>query len=120
MRADRYQKLVKRTMNNDLSKNEKLSMLCMGIAGEAGEFVDHVKKHIYHGHDLDKNKAAKELGDLLWYVGNSCNELQLSLEEVMVNNIKKLENRYPEGFSSERSKNRSEYKEPTETSRATR
>jgi NTP pyrophosphatase (non-canonical NTP hydrolase) len=78
----------------------------VGIAGEAGEVVDNIKKGIFHQHGLDENKVKEELGDLLWYVAGLCTQLGLDLDEVMVANIEKLQKRYPGGFSVEDSKNR--------------
>jgi NTP pyrophosphatase (non-canonical NTP hydrolase) len=78
----------------------------VGIAGEAGEVVDNIKKAIFHQHGLDRQKLKEELGDLLWYMAGLCTQLGLSLDEVMVSNIEKLRKRYPGGFSVEDSKNR--------------
>lgn len=103
-----YQEAVKRTMPKKLSEREKLSMLCMGLSGETGEVVDHVKKHLFQGHALDRQKVIDEAGDVLWYLANLLNIVGTTLEEVQEHNIKKLYGRYPEGFSAERSINRGE------------
>ena len=60
---------------------------------------------------IDNNDAAalkEELGDVLWYCAETASALGLQLDDVAANNIHKLEMRYPEGFSSERSVNRGE------------
>jgi NTP pyrophosphatase (non-canonical NTP hydrolase) len=75
-------------------------MLCMGLAGESGELIDLLKKHIFHGHPLDEEKVAKELGDIQWYWANMCTELGFSASAIMEANIEKLRARYPQGFSS--------------------
>lgn len=106
MNIDEYKEKVKRTMNKDLTRSESISMLCMGLSGETGELVDMMKKSIYHGHEFDKNNTVKEIGDILWYLINLCNELSLDVHEIMDRNIEKLQRRYPEGFDQERSKNR--------------
>ena len=80
----------------------------LGIAGEAGEVADLIKKHVGHGHPLDLDKLAKELGDVLWYVAALSEEFGLDMEQVAILNIEKLRARYPEGFSTERSLNRKE------------
>ncbi|QSQ14068.1 nucleoside triphosphate pyrophosphohydrolase family protein [Myxococcus landrumensis] len=72
----------------------------LGLTGEAGECADLVKKHVGHGHALDKEKAAKELGDTLWYVAVIAARLGYTLETVAQMNVDKLRKRYPEGFSS--------------------
>ena len=83
-----------------------LTMLAMGLAGEAGELVDDVKKVVFHRHDIDIVRVRLELGDVLWYVAMLCSALHLSLSDVMEINIEKLRARYPDGFSAEASRNR--------------
>ena len=84
-------------------------MNTLGLAGEAGEVVDIVKKSLYHGHDWDIDKLNLELGDVQWYVSELARFLGLLLSGVANANIKKLEKRYPKGyFESEKSINRSE------------
>jgi NTP pyrophosphatase (non-canonical NTP hydrolase) len=77
-----------------------------GLTGEAGEVIDLLKKGIFHQHGIDKEKLSKELGDCLWYIAALCTKLDLDMNEVMEENIRKLEVRYPDGFSSEDSKKR--------------
>jgi NTP pyrophosphatase (non-canonical NTP hydrolase) len=74
----------------------------LGLAGEAGEVADLIKKGIFHQKGLDKENLKKELGDVLWYLTALCSDLGLSLEEVMQHNIKKLKARYPEGYDPQR------------------
>ncbi|HSE45054.1 MAG TPA: nucleoside triphosphate pyrophosphohydrolase family protein, partial [Gemmatimonadales bacterium] len=80
----------------------------LGIAGEAGEVADLIKKWVGHGHPADTEKLAKELGDVLWYVAALSAEFGLDMGEIAQLNIDKLRARYPEGFSTERSLNRKE------------
>ena len=80
----------------------------MGLNGEAGEAIDIVKKHVFHGHDLDKEHLAKELGDCMWYIATAAVSIGYSLEEIMQMNIDKLTARYGEKFSTERSLHRKE------------
>ncbi|WP_298820194.1 nucleoside triphosphate pyrophosphohydrolase family protein [Chloroflexus sp.] len=108
MNANEYQHLALRTLADGLSSRERLINAALGLNGEAGEFADTVKKHLFHGHPLDRDALIKELGDVLWYVALACDTLDLSMEAVMAANIDKLRRRYPEGFSSERSQQRSE------------
>jgi len=58
-----------------------------------------VKKHLAQGHELDREHLIKELGDIAWYLAETATALDVSLEEVLQGNIKKLKKRYPEGFS---------------------
>lgn len=80
-----------------------LSGLSLGLAGESGEVADCVKKIVAHGHPLDAEKLAKELGDVLWYLAVMADAIGYSLEDIAAQNIVKLKARYPEGFSHERS-----------------
>ena len=105
-----YQEKALRTVNTRLSRKDQLSNLCMGLAGESGEVVDYIKKHIYHGHSLEINKLSEELGDIMWYLTNIATSFNIPIEFILDENIKKLEERYPEGFSKEKSINRKEYK----------
>ena len=103
-----YRLFMMRTLNTKLSEKEILTNAAMGLAGEAGEFVDQVKKHLFQGHKLDKEKLIKELGDLRWYMEAAAYALGTTVENVEEKNIQKLDARYPEGFSSEASVNRKE------------
>lgn len=75
----------------------------MGLNGEAGECIDIVKKHLFQGHDLDKEKLIDELSDVLWYAAITSEGLGVTLDDVMRHNVEKLQKRYPNGFSAERS-----------------
>ena len=86
--------------------DSRIEVLALGVAGEAGEVADQVKKHVGHGHALDRDKLADELGDVLWYVAVMAERIGVPLDEVMARNVDKLRRRYPEGFSTERSINR--------------
>lgn len=84
----------------------------IGIASEGGEFAEIVKKCIFQGKPLDENTifhAKRELGDIMWYWINSCRALNLDPNEVISENVSKLEARYPDGsFNVWYSENRQE------------
>lgn len=103
-----YQIDATRTADPALSAEKKILEGLVGINSEAGEALDIWKKYEFHKHDLDKKAIALELGDVLWYLTEAAVALGYSLEDVMKMNIEKLENRYPNGFDPERSKNREE------------
>lgn len=86
-----------------------IEILLLGLAGEAGEVCDYMKKVLGHGHELDLVNLQSELGDVLWYLAQICQKTGLDLEMVAVANLAKLAERYPDGFDPERSKNRAEY-----------
>lgn len=106
MDAREYQQLAMRTAAPDQDARRRLLNAALGLAGEAGEFADSVKKIEFHGHTLDQQALLHELGDVLWYVAQACTALDLDMSAVMEANIAKLRKRYPEGFSFERSINR--------------
>jgi len=106
MTINEYQKLAMTTLNPELDKKDVLINGVMGLCGESGEVIDIVKKHLAQGHELDKEKIIKELGDVAWYMAEIATVLDVKLEEVFVQNIEKLKKRYPEGFSVEKSVNR--------------
>lgn len=108
MQINEYQKLAMTTLNPELSPKEVLINGVMGLCGESGEAIDIVKKHISQGHELDKEKLVKELGDIAWYLAETAYALGVDLEEVLEKNIQKLKNRYPDGFTTENSVNRKE------------
>ena len=108
MTINEYQKLAMTTLNPALSQKDVLINGVMGLCGESGEAIDIVKKWLAQGHDLDRDKLAKELGDICWYLAETATALDLSLEDIMAANIEKLKRRYPEGFDIARSVNRTE------------
>lgn len=106
MTINEYQKLAMTTLNPDLSEKDVLINGVMGLCGESGEAIDIVKKWLAQGHELDREKLKKELGDICWYVAETATALGISLEEIMEANIEKLKKRYPQGFDADRSVNR--------------
>ena len=103
MTIKEYQKLAMTTLNPELSQKDVLINGVMGLCGESGEAIDIVKKWLAQGHKLDREKLAKELGDICWYLAETATALDLSLEDIMDANIAKLKRRYPDGFDSQRS-----------------
>lgn len=108
MKANEYQELAMKTLNPNLNKKDILINAVMGLCGESGEAIDLVKKHLAQGHEFDKEKFAKELGDIAWYLAEAAYAIDMPLEDVLVGNIEKLRKRFPEGFDSEKSINRNE------------
>lgn len=107
MTINEYQKLAMTTLNPNLSERDVLINGVMGLCGESGEAIDIVKKHLAQGHELDREHLIGELGDIAWYLAETATVLGVDLEEVLQRNIDKLRARYPEGFDTEKSKNRS-------------
>jgi NTP pyrophosphatase (non-canonical NTP hydrolase) len=98
-----YQSRAKSTARTNVELEQPLAIWALGLTGEAGEVADIIKKVLGHGHPLNREKIAEELGDVLWYVAVLANELDYSLSDIANRNIEKLKRRYPEGFSVERS-----------------
>lgn len=115
---DDYACKAYRTIKANATTKDLLLEGALGLSGETGEVVDIIKKDVYHGHSLvnesgkfvidqlDRDKLIHELGDVLWYVNEIAWAIGAPLSEIANKNIEKLKNRYPEGFSSEASKNR--------------
>jgi NTP pyrophosphatase (non-canonical NTP hydrolase) len=83
---------------------------CMGLAAEAGEFIEVPKKILFQGKRLSADEVfhmKRELGDVIWYWINACRALNLDPNDVIDENIRKLESRYPGGsFDAHYSENR--------------
>jgi len=97
----------------DANVNPSLLMTgAVGISAEGGEFMEIVKKCVFQGKPMDddtKFHAKRELGDIMWYWINSCRALGLDPNDVIAENVRKLEARYPGGsFDAHYSENRKE------------
>lgn len=103
-----YQSLANRSSGAGGEGNQRLIVSALGLAGEAGEFANLVKKMTAHGHPFDPDSLNDELGDVLWYLAEAATAVGLSLEEIANHNVDKLIKRYPEGFSQDQSINRAD------------
>ena len=97
----------------ELEKNVNVSLLltgAVGLSAEGGEFMEIVKKTIFQGKPINDDNIfhmKRELGDIMWYWVNSCRALGLDPNEVIAENVHKLESRYPGGsFDAHYSENR--------------
>ena len=106
MNVNEYQKEAMTLLNPALTEKDVLMNALMGLCGESGEAIDIMKKHLYQGHALDREKLIKELGDIAWYLAEAATGLNIDLGEVLQRNLDKLHARYPQGFSTERSMHR--------------
>jgi len=84
----------------------------MGLSSETGEFNEIVKKCIFQGKPADADNIhhmKRELGDILWYWAQACLALHLDPNDVIIENVEKLKERYPGGeFDVSKSENRKE------------
>ena len=100
-------------LDREGSNINRLATAAVGISAEGGEFMEIVKKMVFQGKPWNADNREHliiELGDVLWYVAQACMALDVSFDEVIRTNVKKLEKRYPEGtfdiyFSENRSVN---------------
>lgn len=107
MNVNEYQKEAMTLLNPALSGQEVLLNALMGLCGESGEAIDVMKKHLFQGHALDREKLIKELGDIAWYLAEAATGLNIDLDVILQGNLDKLHKRYPDGFDTRRSQNRS-------------
>ena len=92
---------------------ERLLTAGVGINAEGGEFMEIIKKMVFQGKPWNEDNREHliiELGDVMWYVAQACMALEISFDDVIAGNVKKLEKRYPEGtfdpyFSENRAAN---------------
>lgn len=102
MTMQEYQALAQRTASTT-AQSCKIENGVLGLAGEAGEVADLLKKYLYQGHELDREKMIDEAGDVLWYIVELAAGLGVTLDQVAQHNVDKLRRRYPDGFSIVRS-----------------
>jgi NTP pyrophosphatase (non-canonical NTP hydrolase) len=82
----------------------------IGMAAEGGEFAELPKKIFFQGKEITPEvifHLKRELGDIIWYWISACRALNLDPNEVIAENVNKLESRYPGGsFDAFYSENR--------------
>lgn len=100
-----YQKQARNYQDPDYRRSEKIIEAALGIASEAGEVVHIVRdanaaKDTFITKAIDKARweLILELGDVLWYIAEMCDALGVEIEDVMAENIRKLEKRWPDGY----------------------
>jgi NTP pyrophosphatase (non-canonical NTP hydrolase) len=79
---------------------ERLLTAGVGLNAEGGEFLEIIKKMVFQGKPWNEDNREHliiELGDVMWYVAQACMALEVSFDDVIATNVKKLEKRYPEG-----------------------
>jgi NTP pyrophosphatase (non-canonical NTP hydrolase) len=99
----------------ELDKDTNVALLAtaaIGLASEGGEFNEIVKKMLFQGKPFNEDNRfhlMRELGDIIWYWTNACRALGYDPNEVVAENVRKLEARYPGGkFDAYYSENRKE------------
>ena len=96
---------------NESTLNPSLLLTAaIGLAAEGGEFAEIPKKIFFQGKPFNEDARfhmKRELGDIMWYWINACRALDLDPNDVIAENVNKLESRYPGGkFDAYYSENR--------------
>jgi len=79
----------------------RLLHAAMGLATESAELVDMLKKHIFYGKPLDWANAIEEMGDASWYQRIGCDVAGVTFLEMLLINVRKLRERFPDKFTEE-------------------
>lgn len=99
MELNQYQKIARTTAI--YPEEYKVVYPVLGLNGEAGEVAEKVKKVLRDNYgkidDERKKQLSKELGDVLWYLANTATDLGLSLDEIALENLQKLQSRKERG-----------------------
>lgn len=107
MTNDEYEQFVLSKMSMKALEDPLLNA-ALGLVGESGKIADMVKKYMFHDHHiLAEERIMEELGDVLFYVTMMMYAINVDFERVIEMNVDKLNGRYPFGFDSDRSMNRS-------------
>jgi NTP pyrophosphatase (non-canonical NTP hydrolase) len=89
---------------------ERLLTSGVGINAEGGEFLEIIKKMIFQGKPWNEDNREHliiELGDIMWYVAQATQALDITFDQVIEMNVNKLKKRYPGGeFDVHYSENR--------------
>jgi NTP pyrophosphatase (non-canonical NTP hydrolase) len=108
MEWDQYVSAASRTAHRgpENTPRDRRLHFALGLAGEAGDVANLIKKAEFHGHGLDRPALVEELGDVLWYLAMLAEEHAISFDELAGYNLSKLRTRYPGGSSEETSRER--------------
>ena len=100
MTFDEYQFEAAKTMGEHWKNFDSgLAYGGLGLAGEAGEVCEHIKKYVNGSRELKKEDVQKEIGDVLWYLASLSEHLGFKLHDAAQTNIAKLRKRHGEKFS---------------------
>lgn len=96
-----YPVFVSRLIKDMGTEKDNLMHPAIGIAGEAGELLDAIKKHWAYNKPLDIENVIEELGDLEFYIEALRQEIGIDRDEILTANIRKLSARYHKGTYSD-------------------
>lgn len=98
-----YQEFCKKTAKKFKDKEKEILTWGLGIAGEAGDVAGCIKKTFSHKND-QKGGIRENLGDTMWYIAMICNFFSWELEDILKENLEKLQKRYPRGFKEKKTR----------------
>lgn len=104
MKTHEYTKEVLARASNSFHHSKvpiNLHHAAMGLSEEAAEVLSHVRKAVFYGKELDRNKVAEELGDALWFLTLGAAAIGSDLDSLMASNTAKLRTRYGEVFTEQ-------------------
>ncbi len=111
MEFNEYQQLASRTANYP-SLGQRFVYPMLGLAGEAGEVAEKIKKVFRDEGGIvsaeKREELKKELGDVLWYLSQLARDLDIPFEEVAQKNLEKTQKRQKLGIISGSGDNREE------------
>lgn len=97
MEFNQYQDFfVKHSTNYKIKESDRLAVISLGLAGETGEVIEHIKKHIRDG-NLNKDALCKELGDVLAYLSLIGEYFDIPLNDIALTSIAKNKKRFEDG-----------------------
>ena len=112
--VDMYNRMIDMETGKDGAEvnSARLVTGAIGLASEAGEFAEVVKKMFLQGKPYTEENVfhmKREMGDIMWYMAQACMALDTDFDEILSMNVEKLSARYPEGtFDVQYSENRQE------------
>ena len=100
-----YQEFASSALQPKFKGEFGLYGFALGLGGETGEVLDAIKKReLYERKDIPVEHIEEELGDVMWYIANICTRYGISLDDVLVKNVKKLRERYQKLYEQEENK----------------
>lgn len=111
IKINSYVKWTEKTCAKLYSKKDDISHMLFGMITEVGELTDIFKKDLAYNKKIDWVNVEEELGDLMFYIASFCRINNLDLEDIILTNVNKLEERYKEKFTEQEANNRDLKKE---------
>ncbi len=93
-----FQEICKITAKKFDDPHKEILTWGLGISGEAGDVASCIKKTFAHDND-QKHGIRENIGDTLWYAAMICNFFDWDMQEILNENVAKLQKRFPKGFS---------------------